>query len=225
MIVISFIKGMERGDLLEANGKIFREQGQFLNAHANRDTLKTLVVGNPANTNAMIAASYAPDLNPNQFMAMTKLDHNRGLAQLANKVGCQVEDIKNFCIWGNHSPTMYPDVSHATINGRPVTELVDKEWLEGTFTPNVQQRGAHIIAARGASSAASAASAAIEHMREWNLGTDGKWTSFGIWSNGEYNTTKGVYYSFPVVVQPGGKYEVVQNLKVSEESAKKMKNT
>ena len=178
---------MERGDLLEANGQIFKQQGSALNANANRDTLKCLVVGNPANTNAMIAASYAPDLSPRQINAMTMLDHNRGLAQLADQTNCHVDDISNFTIWGNHSPTMYPDISHCSIKGRAAAEVInDNDWVENTFTPVVQKRGAQIIEARGASSAASAASAAIEHMRHWHLGTNGKWVSFGVWSNGEY---------------------------------------
>mmetsp|Transcript_6648 Transcript_6648/g.18775 ORF Transcript_6648/g.18775 Transcript_6648/m.18775 type:complete len:360 (-) Transcript_6648:206-1285(-) len=217
-------KGMERGDLLEANGKIFKEQGQKLNAHANRDTLRALVVGNPANTNAMIAANYAPDLSPRQIHAMTKLDHNRGLAQLAEKIGCAVEDIKNFHIFGNHSATQFPDVSYATVNGRPVKELVDDAWLNDVFIPNVQQRGAAIIAARGASSAASAGSSAIDHMREWTHGTNGEWTSFSVWSNGEYGTTPGVYYSFPTVVE-NGDYKIVEGLPISDYQAEKMRIT
>jgi malate dehydrogenase len=218
-------KGMERGDLLEANGQIFRAQGSALNANANRDTLKALVVGNPANTNAMIAASYAPNLSPRQITAMTKLDHNRGLAQLAERTGSKVDDISQFVIWGNHSPTMYPDISHATIRGTPAAQVInDDKWVESVFTPTVQKRGAQIIEARGASSAASAASAAIEHMREWALGTNGKWTSFGVWSSGEYGQTPGVYYSYPVVCA-NGDYKIVQGLPISPKSAEKMKIT
>ena len=191
---------MERGDLLEANGQIFRAQGSALNASANRDTLKVLVVGNPANTNAMIAASYAPNLSPRQFTAMTKLDHNRGLAQLAEKTGCGVDEISKFAIWGNHSPTMYPDISHATIKGTPASKVIgNDEWVEKVFTPTVQKRGAQIIDARGASSAASAASAALQHMREWALGTNGQWTSFGVWSSGEYGDWRMREYSLKKV--------------------------
>jgi len=218
-------KGMERGDLLEANGQIFRAQGTALNYHANRSSVKVLVVGNPANTNALIAANYAPDISSRQFAAMTKLDHNRGLAQLAEKTGCQINDISNFAIWGNHSPTMYPDISFATIKGVPVANVVkDDKWVESVFTPTVQKRGAQIIEARGASSAASAASAAIQHVREWVLGTNGKWSSFGVWSNGEYGQTPGLFYSYPVICA-NGTYKIVEGLKVSEKSAQKMKTT
>jgi len=218
-------KGMERGDLLGANGQIFRAQGSALNSHANRDTLKVLVVGNPANTNAMIAASYAPNLSPRQFTAMTKLDHNRGLAQLAERTGCGVDDISKFAIWGNHSPTMYPDISHATIKGTPASKVIgDDEWVEKVFTPTVQKRGAQIIEARGASSAASAASAALQHMREWALGTNGQWTSFGVWSSGEYGQTPGVYYSYPVICA-NGDYKIVEGLQLSKSSVEKMRVT
>jgi malate dehydrogenase len=218
-------KGMERGDLLEANGQIFKQQGAALDANANRDTLKCLVVGNPANTNAMIAASYAPNLSPRQFNAMTMLDHNRGLGLLADQTGSKVQDIENFAIWGNHSPTMYPDVSHATIGGKDAATVInDEEWYENNFTPRVQKRGAEIIEYRGASSAASAASAAIEHMRLWQLGTGGRWASFGVWSNGEYGQTPGLYYSYPVTVE-NGEYKIVEGLPISEKSAAKMKTT
>src|SRR5687767_5729728 len=180
-------KGMERGDLLEANGGIFKPQGQAINAHA-ADDIKVLVVGNPANTNALIAQAHAPDVPAQRFTAMTRLDHNRALSQLAEKSGVGVGRIDKVTIWGNHSATQYPDVFHATIDGRPAVEVIgDQQWLESTFIPTVAKRGAAIIEARGASSAASAANAAIDHVRSWVLGTpEGSWTSAGIPSDGSY---------------------------------------
>ena len=175
--------GMERKDLLEANAAIFSVQGKALNAKASRG-VKVLVVGNPANTNALIARENAPDLDPRQFTAMTRLDHNRALSQLADKTGAATTDIDGMIIWGNHSATQYPDLSHCSVNGKPAKELVDQDWIENDFIPTVQQRGAAIIKARGASSAASAASSAIDHMHDWALGTDGKHVSMGVASDG-----------------------------------------
>jgi len=218
-------KGMERGDLLQANGDIFSAQGKALNAVANRDTLRVLVVGNPANTNALIAARNAPNIDPKRFTAMTRLDHNRGLSQLAQKTGTTVNDIEKFAIWGNHSSTQYPDISHTTINGKPAKSLInDEKWVKDTFIPTVQQRGAAVIAARGASSAASAASAAIDHIRDWVLGTNGKWTSMAVYSDGSYGADKGLYYSFPVTTA-NGEYKIVQGLQIDEFSKDRLEKT
>jgi malate dehydrogenase len=216
--------GMERKDLLEANGAIFTVQGKALNDHASRG-VKVLVVGNPANTNALIASRSAPDLDPRQFTAMTRLDHNRAISQLAAKTGSSVPAIRRMTVWGNHSSTQYPDISHALVDGRPAAELVDQAWLENDFIPTVQQRGAAIIAARGASSAASAASAAIDHMRTWALGTaDGDWVSMAIPSDGSYGIPQGIIYSYPVTCRDG-RYEIVQNLPVSAFSRARMDAT
>ena len=216
--------GMERKDLLEANGAIFTVQGKALNDHASRG-VKVLVVGNPANTNALIAMRSAPDLDPRQFTAMMRLDHNRAISQLAAKTGSSVPAIRRMTVWGNHSSTQYPDISHALVDGRPAPELVDQAWLETDFIPTVQQRGAAIIAARGASSAASAASAAIDHMRTWALGTaDGDWVSMGIPSDGSYGIPDGIIYSYPVTCRDG-RYEIVQNLPVSAFSRARMDAT
>ncbi len=216
--------GMERGDLLGANGGIFKPQGQALNAVASRD-VKVLVVGNPANTNALIAQQNAPDLKPEQFTAMVRLDHNRAISQLAEKTGQPVNAIQNITIWGNHSSTQYPDLSQATVNGQPALDLVDREWYEGIYIPTVAKRGAAIIEARGASSAASAASAAIDHMRDWALGTpEGQWVSMGIPSDGSYGVPQGLIYGFPVRCS-GGEYEIVQGLEVSDFSRGKMDAT
>ena len=216
--------GMERKDLLEANGAIFTVQGRALNDHASRG-VKVLVVGNPANTNALIAMRSAPDLDPRQFTAMMRLDHNRAISQLAAKTGSSVPAIRRMTVWGNHSSTQYPDITHALVDGRPAPELVDQAWLEADFIPTVQQRGAAIIAARGASSAASAASAAIDHMRTWALGTaDGDWVSMGIPSDGSYGIPQGIIYSFPVTCRDG-RYEIVQNLPVSAFSRARMDAT
>lgn len=206
--------GMERKDLLEANAAIFSAQGKAINDNASRD-VKVLVVGNPANTNALIAYRNAPDLNPGQFTAMTRLDHNRAMAQLAEKTGKHSSDVENMIIWGNHSSTQYPDIHHCTVSGTSATELVDNGWMVDEFIPMVQQRGAAIIKARGSSSAASAANAAIEHMRDWALGTDGKIVSMGIHSDGSYGVTEGLIYSFPVTCE-GGQYSIVQGLGISD---------
>ena len=216
--------GMERKDLLEANGAIFTVQGKAINDHASRG-IKVLVVGNPANTNALIASRSAPDLDPRQFTAMMRLDHNRAISQLAARTGSTVPAIRRMTVWGNHSSTQYPDITHALVDGRPAPELVDQAWLEGDFIPTVQQRGAAIIAARGASSAASAASAAIDHMRTWALGTaDGDWASMAIPSDGSYGIAEGIIYSYPVTCRDG-RYAIVQNLPVSDFSRARMDAT
>lgn len=213
--------GMERKDLLTANGAIFGPQGKAINDYAARD-VRVLVVGNPANTNALIAASSAPDLSPRQFHAMTRLDHNRALSQLAEKTGSHVNDIKKMTIWGNHSSTQYPDLSQCTVKGQAATALVDQDWYRGTFIPEVQQRGAAIIKARGASSAASAASSAIDHMRDWALGTpEGDWVSMSVPSDGSYGIGAGVIYSYPCVCK-NGDYQIVQGLPIDEFSREKM---
>jgi len=205
-------KGMERGDLLEANGGIFKPQGQALNAHAAPD-IKVLVVGNPANTNALIAMSNAPDIPRERFTAMTRLDHNRAIAQLAKKTGATVSEITNMTIWGNHSATQYPNIFHAKVKGQNAAEVVnDQSWLESDFIPTVQKRGAAIIEARGASSAASAANAAIDHVHDWVFGTpEGDWVSMAIASDGSYGVDDAVISSFPVTTS-GGTYEIVQGL-------------
>jgi malate dehydrogenase len=207
-------KGMERGDLLEANGGIFRPQGAAINAGA-ADDIKVLVVGNPANTNSLIAQQHAPDVPAERFTAMTRLDHNRALAQLAKKAGVSVTDIRKLTIWGNHSATQYPDIFHAEINGKNAAEVVnDQEWLAGTFIPTVAKRGAAIIEARGASSAASAASAAIDHVHTWVNGTaEGDWTSMAVVSDGSYGVPEGLISSFPVVTR-NGEWEIVQGLEI-----------
>ena len=216
--------GMERKDLLEANAAIFSVQGKALNNHASRD-VRVLVVGNPANTNALIAQSNAPDLDPRNFTAMTRLDHNRALAQLAAKTDSHVNDIKCMTIWGNHSATQYPDVNHATVGGKAAADLVDQAWLADEFIPVVQQRGAAIIKARGASSAASAASAAIDHMRGWALGTpDGDWVSMAVPAEGSYGVEPGIIYSYPVRCS-GGDYEIVQGLEIDDFSRARMDAT
>ena len=216
--------GMERKDLLAANGAIFGPQGKALNDHASRH-VKVLVVGNPANTNALIAQAAAPDLNPRNFTAMTRLDHNRALSQLAEKTGTHSTDIAKMTIWGNHSSTQYPDISHATVKGKAAKGLVEDSWYKDTFIPVVQQRGAAIIKARGASSAASAASAAIDHMRTWALGTDGDdWVSMGVPSDGSYGIAPGIIYSYPCRCK-NGDYEIVQGLEIDAFSREKMDAT
>ncbi len=207
--------GMERGDLLTANGGIFAPQGQALNSGA-ADDIRVLVVGNPANTNALIAASHAPDIPADRFTAMTRLDHNRALSQLANKTGSTVADIARLTIWGNHSATQYPDWSQATVGGKPVAEVVgDEGWLRNTFIPTVAKRGAAVIEARGSSSAASAANAAIDHVSDWISGTpEGDWVSAGIVSDGTYGVPEGLVSSFPVVSRDG-RWEIVQDLDIS----------
>ena len=207
--------GMERSDLLSANGGIFGPQGEALGAAAQ--DIKVLVVGNPANTNALIAASHAKDVPASRFTAMTRLDHNRALAQLAAKAGCHVTDIDRVTVWGNHSSTQYPDLTHATVKGAPITDiLADRAWVEKDFIPTVAKRGAAIIAARGASSAASAASAAIDHVRDWCLGVKGySWTSASIMSDGSYGVPEGVISSFPCTSE-GGEWKIVQGLEIDE---------
>jgi malate dehydrogenase len=213
--------GMERKDLLLANAQIFSAQGKALNAAADRN-VKVLVVGNPANTNALIARANARDLNPRNFTAMTRLDHNRALAQLGQKTGVHVSRIHRMIIWGNHSATQYPDVSHATVDGKPARSLVDQKWLDETFIPVVQQRGAAVIKARGSSSAASAASAALDHIRTWAQGTaEGDWVSMGVPSDGSYGIPAGVIYSYPVTCR-NGDYQIVQGLAIDEASRKRM---
>ncbi|MDP9466406.1 MAG: malate dehydrogenase [Actinomycetota bacterium] len=216
------MKGMERGDLLSANGGIFKPQGEALNAGAASD-IKVLVVGNPANTNALIAAGHAPDIPGDRFTAMTRLDHNRALSQLAKKTGAPVSDIRHLTIWGNHSATQYPDWSRATIGGRPAEEVVgDRSWLEDIFIPTVAKRGAAIIEARGASSAASAANAAIDHVFDWVNGTpEGDWTSAAIMSDGSYGVPEGLISSFPCT-SSGGQWQLVQGLDVDDFSRGKI---
>jgi malate dehydrogenase len=216
--------GMERKDLLLANAQIFSAQGKALNEVADRN-VKILVVGNPANTNALIARANAKDLNPRNFTAMTRLDQNRALSQLAEKTGSHTTAIRKVIIWGNHSATQYPDITHATVGGKPAPSLVDSKWIEETFIPVVQQRGAAIIKARGQSSAASAASAAIDHVRDWVRGTpDGDWTSMAVPSDGSYGIKEGVIYSYPVTCR-NGEYQIVQGLSVSEFSRGRMDAT
>jgi len=216
--------GMERSDLLEANGAIFGPQGKALNAHASRD-VKVLVVGNPANTNALIAQAAAPDLNPRNFTSMMRLDHNRAMWQLAEKTNKHVTDVQKVIVWGNHSSTQYPDISHCMIGGQPAVSQVDDNWYRQTFVPDVQQRGAAIIKARGASSAASAASAAIDHMRNWALGTaEGEWVSMGVSADGSYGIESGIIYSYPCTCKDGD-YHIVQGLSIADFGREKMETT
>jgi malate dehydrogenase len=215
-------KGMERGDLLEANGAIFKPQGQALNDHA-ADDVKILVTGNPANTNALIAKHNAPDVPAERFNALTRLDHNRAKAQLAAKTGASVNEVTHMTIWGNHSATQYPDVFNARVRAQNAAELIDdQQWLESTFLPTVQQRGAAIIEARGASSAASAANATVEHMRDWVRGTpDGDWVSMSVPSDGSYGVPEGLISSFACTTS-GGAYQIVQGLKINDFSRGKI---
>ena len=216
--------GMERKDLLLANAQIFSAQGKALNEVADRK-VRVLVVGNPANTNALIARANAPDLEPRNFTAMTRLDHNRALARLAEKTGTHVSDIRRVIIWGNHSATQYPDLSHALVAGRPARSLVEEKWITETFIPGVQQRGAAVIKARGASSAASAAAAAIDHVHTWVHGTPaGDWVSMAVPSDGSYGNAAGVTYSYPVTVSDG-EYHIVPGLPIDEFSRKRMDAT
>ena len=214
--------GMERKDLLEANAAIFSAQGKALNDHASPN-VKVLVVGNPANTNALIAQRNAPDLDPRNFTAMTRLDHNRAMAQLAAKAGKHVSDVEGLCIWGNHSATQYPDIHRASVAGEAAMSMVDMDWYTGDFIPTVQQRGAAIIEARGASSAASAANAAIDHMRDWALGSDTV-LSMGVYSDGSYGVAEGLIYSFPVTCN-GGDWSIVQGVEINAFSQEKMDAT
>ena len=216
--------GMERKDLLEANAAIFSAQGKAIDAAANK-AIKVLVVGNPANTNSLIAQRNAPSIDPRQFTAMTRLDHNRAMTQLAQKTGSAVTDINKMLIWGNHSSTQYPDISNTSVKGEAATGLVEDSWYKEEFIPTVQKRGAAIIEARGASSAASAANAAIFHMRDWALGTpEGDWTSMGVYSDGSYGIDKGLIYSFPVICKDGD-WEIVQSLEISDFSRERMTET
>ena len=217
-------KGMERKDLLQANAGIFSVQGKALNDHANR-SVRILVVGNPANTNALITQSNAPDLNARQITAMTRLDHNRALAQLAGKTGAHTADISRLTIWGNHSATQYPDISNCRIKGKAATDLVDQSWYRDEFIPAVQQRGAAVINARGASSAASAASSAMDHVRDWALDTpEGDWVSMAIPSDGSYGIAEGIIYSYPVTCRDG-QFDIVQGLDIDEFSRERMTAT
>lgn len=216
--------GMERADLLQENAKIFTVQGKALNEVASRD-VKVLVVGNPANTNAYIAMKSAPDLPAKNFTAMLRLDHNRALTQVAKKTGKAVKDIKKLIVWGNHSPTMYADYRFATINGESVKEIInDQDWNANTFLPTVGKRGAAIIEARGLSSAASAANAAIDHMRDWALGSNGEWVTMGIPSDGSYGIPKGIMFGFPVTTE-NGEYQIVQDLQIDDFSQERINIT
>ncbi len=216
--------GMERKDLISANGKIFGPQGAAMNKVASRD-IKVLVVGNPANTNALIARAAAPDLDPRNFTSMTRLDHNRSLAQLAAKIGTHSSNITNMLVWGNHSSTQYPDIRFAKADGKSVTDLVDPDWYRDTFIPDVQQRGAAIIKARGASSAASAASSAIDHVRSWAQGTpEGDWVSMSVPADGSYGIEPGIIYSYPCVCE-NGDYRIVQGLEIDQFSRERMNAT
>jgi len=216
--------GMERKDLLEANAAIFSAQGKAINDHAN-PAIKVLVVGNPANTNALIAQRNAPSINPRQFTAMTRLDHNRAMSQIADKAGKTINEVKQMTIWGNHSATQYPDIHHSMVDGKSAIDLVNQQWYEDQFIPTVQQRGAAIIKARGASSAASAANAAIAHMNSWALGTDANdWVSMGVYSDGSYGITEGLIYSFPCTCQDGD-WKIVQGLEINDFSREKMTAT
>jgi len=213
--------GMERKDLLLANAQIFSAQGRALDAVADRQ-VKVLVVGNPANTNALIARANAPSLERRNFTAMTRLDHNRALAQVSQKAGVPVTAVRRMTIWGNHSSTQYPDVSHCIIEGKPARSVLDRAWLEQEFIPSVQQRGAAVIKARGSSSAASAASAAIDHVRDWSRGSaGGDWVSMAVPSDGSYGIAEGVIYSYPVTCQDG-RYQIVQGLDIDEPSRRRM---
>ncbi|MCG6930504.1 MAG: malate dehydrogenase [Desulfofustis sp.] len=216
--------GMERGDLLAANAQIFSVQGKALNDHANKN-VKILVVGNPANTNALITLKNAPDLNPKNITSMMRLDHNRSLSQIAEKTGSHSTKVEQMVVWGNHSATQYPDISYATVNGAPVKDKVDNEWYVDTFIPTVQQRGAAIIKARGASSAASAASAAIDHMRDWAKGSQGSWVSMGVYSAGNpYGIDEDIMYSFPITTENGA-WKIIEGLKVNDFSREMMSKT
>jgi len=215
-------KGMERADLLSENGKIFGPQGKAINDNASKD-VKILVVGNPANTNALIAYNNAPDLDPSQFTSMMRLDHNRAISQLASKTSAKVTDINKMVVWGNHSLSQFPDIGHCTVNGKEAKSMVDDSWYKDVFMPKVQKRGAEIISARGASSAASAASAAIDHMRDWVLGAN-DWVSMGMISKGDYEIAEGLMYSFPVTCS-NGSFEVVQGLNQDDFSVAMMKET
>jgi malate dehydrogenase len=216
--------GMERSDLLKANAAIFSVQGKALSEHANRD-VKVLVVGNPANTNALITLKNAPNLNPRNISAMMRLDHNRAVSQLAAKTGTHTTKIEKMVVWGNHSSTQYPDISYATVDGKPAINIVDDAWYKNEFIPTVQQRGAAIIKARGASSAASAASAAVNHMRDWVLGSSGRWVSMGVYSAGNsYGIEEDIIFSFPIVCE-NGRWKEISGLQISEFSRERLTAT
>jgi len=216
--------GMERRDLLEGNAAIFKVQGEALNGNAGSN-LRVVVVGNPANTNALITANNAPDIDPQRITAMTRLDHNRAVGQLALKTGAAVSTVRRLCIWGNHSTTQYPDLHYATVGGKPALDLVAQDWYENEYIPRVARRGAEVIEARGASSAASAANAALEHMRDWMAGTpDGDWTSMSVCSDGSYGVPEGLMYSFPVTCRDGD-YRIVEGLDISDFSREQMQKT
>lgn len=216
--------GMERGDLLNANAAIFEVQGKALNDHANPN-VRILVVGNPANTNALITLKNAPKLNPRNVTAMMRLDHNRAMSQIAEKTGTHSTKVEKVVVWGNHSATQYPDISYATVDGKPVKSLVSDEWNKNEFIPTVQQRGAAIIKARGASSAASAASAAVDHMRSWALGSGGQWVSMGVYSKGNpYGVDEDLIFAFPIVCE-NGDWKIVAGLEVSDFSREMIKKT
>lgn len=216
--------GMERGDLLNANAAIFEVQGKALNDNANPN-VKVLVVGNPANTNALITLKNAPNLNPRNITAMMRLDHNRAMSQIAEKTGSHSTKVEKMVVWGNHSATQYPDISYATLDGKPVKSLVSDEWNVDEFIPVVQQRGAAIIKARGASSAASAASAAVDHMRSWALGSDGQWVSMGVYSKGNpYGVDEDIIFSFPITTE-NGEWKIIEGLEVSDFSRERIKLT
>jgi malate dehydrogenase len=217
-------KGMERKDLLEANSRIFSAQGRALNDNASRN-VRILVVGNPANTNALITSANAPDIDPRNITAMTRLDHNRAISQLADRTQTPARDIRRMTIWGNHSVTQYPDIRHTTVAGTPALDLIDRTWYESLFIPTVQKRGAQIIDARGASSAASAASAAVDHIRDWWTSTPaGDWVSMAVVSDGSYGIEEGLIYSYPVTTR-NGDYKIVQNLEIDEFSRQRMDAT
>ncbi|MFQ3333680.1 MAG: malate dehydrogenase [Woeseiaceae bacterium] len=216
--------GMERNDLLQANAKIFTHQGKAINDNANKE-IRVLVVGNPANTNALIASSNAPNIDPQNFTAMTRLDHNRAIAHLSKKLNVSSQNIKKMIIWGNHSATQYPDVDHVTVDDTSIKDQISDDWLKSDFIPAIQQRGAEIIKARGASSAASAASAAIDHMHDWVLGSaENNWVSMGVFSDGSYGIKPGIIYSFPVRCSQGS-YEIIQDLSLTEFSQERMRVT
>lgn len=215
--------GMERKDLIEANAQIFSVQGKSINDHS-KSNIKVLVVGNPANTNCLIAQRNAPDLDPRQFTALTRLDHNRAVAQLAEKTGKHVTEVQGVMIWGNHSATQYPDIAHATVDGTSATDLVDQDWIENSFIPGVQKRGAAIIKARGSSSAASAANAAIEHMKDWVFGSNGQRVSMVVYSDGSYGIEQGLLYSYPCICTDGD-WAIEQNLEINSFTRQKMAET
>jgi len=222
-------EGMDRAQLMAKNAGIFSVQGKALDKASNRDQLKVLVVGNPANTNCLIASVNAPNIDPTRFSAMTRLDHNRGLAQLSDKLKVKVDQIEKFAVWGNHSDTQFPDVTHSTVKGKPVKDVVDRKWVVDDFIPTVAKRGGAILKARGASSAASAANAAIDQMRDWALGSDGNWVSMAVWTGEDakstpYGVSPDIYFSYPVICEDG-KYNIVSGLSLDEDQTKRIKIT